>query len=163
MWAPSIPSSIPQIVICTLLLCLQIGSSPFSLVCGTCVFEPALTDASAFVSPTGPSALAGIAFFFVIIPLQSWTMQLSIKVRMNSMTYVSSLSLSSEPSNPARIRVAFSSLNNKAEFNPFPSLSRPINAPKSFRSFSEPCESSSTSPSSDRTRRRSTICELLSF
>ncbi|KAL7411550.1 ABC protein [Mrakia frigida] len=59
MWAPSIPSSIPQIVICTLLLCLQIG----------------------------PSALAGIAFFFIIIPLQSWTMQLSIKVRMNSMTY----------------------------------------------------------------------------
>lgn len=46
--------------------------------------------------PTGPSALAGIAFFFIIIPLQSWTMQLSIKVRMNSMTYVSSFSQSSD-------------------------------------------------------------------
>jgi hypothetical protein len=60
----SIPAAPVQIIICTILLCLQIG----------------------------PSALTGIAFFAVIIPVQAWTMQALLRVRLKSMAYTDSRS-----------------------------------------------------------------------
>jgi hypothetical protein len=39
------------------------------------------------LSSSGPSALAGIAFFLLIIPVQAWSMQKSIKIRAESMQY----------------------------------------------------------------------------
>lgn len=60
----SIPAAPFQFGICTILLCLQIG----------------------------PSALAGIAFFAIIIPVQGWTMQALLRVRLRSMGFTDSRS-----------------------------------------------------------------------